>query len=91
MGQGSNYRVFSGADGALLHEVTAYNAQTATGVRVAAGAFDGDANADIVTGNGPNFTSEVIVFDGTNQTILDTFFATGLASKAGLFVGVPVR
>jgi hypothetical protein len=88
MGQGSKYRVFSGADGSILQEVST---PFTTGVRVAAGAFDGDANADIVTGNGPNFTTEVIVFDGTNQMVLDAFFAEGLASRTGLFVGVPVH
>ena len=47
--------------------------------------MNGDGRADIITGLGQGFASHVKVFDGTNLTPLDSFFAYGEFS-GGVYV-----
>ena len=65
-GGGPHVRVFSGDDGAELAGFFAYDAAFGGGVRVAAGDFDGDGRADILTGPGAGGGPHVRAFDGDN-------------------------
>jgi hypothetical protein len=89
-------KVFSGKDGSLLHQLNAYRNRPAfrDGVRLAAGDFNGDGKADIVTQAGAGKTSRIKVFDGpTGQALggalanLNPFRGTPQV-QAGAFVAV---
>jgi hypothetical protein len=76
-------KVFSGADQSLLESFMAYSPSFKGGLTVAAGDFNGDGRADIVTGTlsgGP----EVKVFDGASQAVLQDFnaFPTSVATSS---------
>jgi hypothetical protein len=82
---GGHVKVFDGATGNLVQSFFAYDAFTG-GVRVAAGDVNGDGVADIITGAGPGAPGgHVKVFDGSNGTLLRSFFGfDGFAG--GVFV-----
>jgi hypothetical protein len=76
VGGGTHVKVFSGATNDVLRSFLAYPGVNSE-VRVAAGDVNGDGRADIITGLGEGFASHVKVFDATNLSQLDSFFAYG--------------
>jgi autotransporter-associated beta strand protein len=90
-GMAPTVEVFSGVDLSPLGSFNAYQSSFTNGVYVAAGDFNGDGKADIVTGPGKFFGrkgpgSEVKVFDGRDFSILDDFLAYGTKYNAGVTV-----
>lgn len=71
-----------------LLDFLAYDSGFLGGVRVAAGDFNGDGFADIVTGAGPGSAPHVKVFDGRDplQDPLASFFAFDAQFQGGVFV-----
>jgi hypothetical protein len=88
-GGAPHVKVFSGANPAtLLASFFAYNPAFTGGVRVAAGDFNGDGKADIVTAAGPGGGPHVQVFDGVTLQVIRSFFAYSPAFTGGVFVAV---
>jgi fibronectin-binding autotransporter adhesin len=85
-GGGPHVEVFSGKDGSLLRSFYAYDAAFTGGVRVAGGDVNGDGIADVITGAGPGGGPQVIVFSGTNNSILRSFYAYDPAFTGGVYV-----
>lgn len=82
---GGHVRVFDGNSGAILQDFFAFDAAFSGGVRVAAGDVDGDGRADIVAGAGSG-GSHVKVFSGSTGSLLQSFFAFGVAPINGVDV-----
>jgi hypothetical protein len=84
---GGLVKTFSGVDDSLLQSFFA-TAEPNVEVRVAAGDVNGDGVADIVTGLGPSANGGplVKVFDGTNLTLLNSFFAYSASFTGGVYV-----
>jgi hypothetical protein len=68
-------RVYSGANGALLRNLTTFGGSLPGGVFVAAGDINGDGLADIITGAGEGTAPLVQVFDGGTLAELRSFMA----------------
>ncbi len=87
-GQGGlpHVRVFNGVNGELMQEWFAYNVNFRGGVQVAAGDFNHDGLADIVTGAGPGGGPHVRVFDGRTVAELAGFFAYAPDFTGGVYV-----
>jgi hypothetical protein len=85
-GGGPHVKVFNGGDGTELRSFFAFDAGFTGGVRVAAGDVNGDGKADIIVGAGPGGGPQVKVFDGTNSSVLKSFFAFDPAFHNGIFV-----
>ncbi len=83
-GGGTHVKVFSSATNSPLYSFFAYPGVD-NEVRVAAGDVNGDGFADIITGLGPGSATHVKVFDGTNLSLLDSFFAFD-AFTGGVYV-----
>ena len=79
-------RIFDGAQGNLIRSFFAYSPLFTGGVRVAAGDVNGDGVADIITGAGPGGAPHVKVFDGTNGSLLQSFFAYAPGFTGGVYV-----
>jgi hypothetical protein len=88
-GGGPQVRVFSGADSHRLAGFFAYDTGFTGGVRVAAGDYDGDGRADIITGAGAGQSAPVRVFDGDTGSRLANFFAFPTSFAGGVFVAAP--
>jgi hypothetical protein len=71
---GPHVKVFDGATGAEVRSFFAYSPGFSGGVNVAAGDFDGDGRAEIVTGAATT-APHVKVFDGASLAELQSFFA----------------
>ncbi|OWK39902.1 IPT/TIG domain-containing protein [Fimbriiglobus ruber] len=73
-GGGPIVKVFSGVDGTLLQTFAALDGKFTGGLYVAAGDFNGDGHADIVTsadiGGGPRVT----VYNGSDDSVMADFF-----------------
>jgi len=88
-GGGPHVRVFSGVD---LHEIRgfmAYDPAFTGGVRVAAGDFDFDGHAEVITAAGPGGGPHVRVWDGATGAESAGWFATASTFTDGLFVAAP--
>jgi hypothetical protein len=85
------YLSFGYAENSLVRELFAYGLQFNVGAHVAAGDFDKDGYAEIVTGATAG-NPHVKVFDGesfafgSSLAIMDEFFAYGLQFNVGVFV-----
>jgi trimeric autotransporter adhesin len=75
-GAGSHVKVFDGFSGAELASFFAFGSFQG-GVYVAAGDFNGDGRADVITGAGPGAGPHVKVFNGPGGSELASFFAYG--------------
>ncbi len=69
----SHVKVFRGSSGEELRSFLAFSDYLG-GVRVAAGDVTGDGNADIAVVAGPGGNGHVKVFDGTNGSVVESFF-----------------
>jgi hypothetical protein len=90
-GGGPHVKVFDGTTGAEVRGWMAYDPAFRGGVTVAAGPFNLDSFADIVTGAGPGGGPHVKVFDvhafaRGQPTVLHSFFAYEPAMSSGVFV-----
>lgn len=82
---GPQVRTFSGLDGHRMSSFFAYANTFRGGVRVAAGDFDNDGKADILTGPGSGMTLPVRTYDGQTSTLL-TSFEPYAGFQGGMFV-----
>jgi uncharacterized delta-60 repeat protein len=73
-GGGPHVRVFSGSDGRVLQEFFAFETAFRGGVNVAAGDFNGDGRADIIT-SASAAAPRVRVYNAVNRAILRDFMA----------------
>lgn len=81
--------VFSGANGSVLQSYYAYSARFNGGIFVAAGDFNNDGYADVVTGANAGGGPHVVVVSGKNpRTQLASFFAYAPSFTGGVRVGV---
>jgi uncharacterized repeat protein (TIGR01451 family) len=92
-GGGPNVRVFDGKTGAMIANFYAYNSGFSGGVRVAAGDFNQDGKADIVTGAGPGGGPHVCIFNsasfgamGAAPGMITQFFAFDPSFRGGVNV-----
>jgi hypothetical protein len=90
-GGGPNVRVFDGKTGAMIASFFAFNPAFTGGVRVAAGDFNQDGLADIVTGAGPGGGPEVRIFNAasigkTSMAKIADFFAFSPTYTGGVYV-----
>jgi hypothetical protein len=81
IGGGPHVKVFSGANGAVFRSFLAYAPNFLGGVYVAAGDYNQDGKADILTGAGVGGAPHVEVFSGA--TIVPTLLAGFLAFPPG--------
>jgi fimbrial isopeptide formation D2 family protein/uncharacterized repeat protein (TIGR01451 family) len=88
VGGGPRVRVFSGADGHVIRDFFAYEAEFRGGVFVAAGDVTGDGVADIVTGTEVGGGPRVRVFDGATGAVVRDFFAFDADQRGGVRVAV---
>jgi hypothetical protein len=86
-GAGPHVKVFSGKDLSLLTEFMVYGDGFTGGVSVAAGDFNGDGYADIVTGAGAGGGPHVMVWSGKDGTLLRSFMAYSQTMTSGVMVG----
>ena len=84
---GPHVKVFDGATGHTLHSFLGYGPSFTGGVRVAAGDFNSDGFADVVTGAGPGGSPNVKVFSGATGAQLRSFLAFDPSFTGGVFVG----
>ena len=83
-GGGPHVEVFSGANGKIIDSFYAYAPNFAGGVYVAAGDYNKDGKADILTGAGRG-GPEVRVFSGADLSVLTQFYAFGPDGPPSLF------
>ena len=81
-------KVFSGQSGTTLQSFYAYSAAFNGGIFVAAGDFNGDGFADIVTGANAGGGPHVVVVSGANPKVkLGSFYAYTQSFSGGVRVG----
>jgi hypothetical protein len=81
-------KVFSGQNGSTLQSFYAYSAAFNGGIYVAAGDFNSDGYADIVTGANAGGGPHVVVVSGANPKVkLGSFFAYSATFSGGVRVG----
>jgi uncharacterized repeat protein (TIGR01451 family) len=85
-GGGPHVKVFDPLTGALRFSFLAYDAGFAGGVRVAVGDVNGDGVPDIITAAGAGGGPHVKVFNGTDLSVIASFFAYDAAFTGGVFV-----
>lgn len=91
-GGGPHVKVFSGANGDVLHDAIPFDPLFVGGVNVAAGDLNGDGRAELITGAGAGSGSpvqagpRVVVFDGSTGGVHADFFAGTPSITAGVSV-----
>lgn len=78
--------VFSGVDRSLIHAFLAYDVAFTGGVFVAAGDFNGDGRADVVTGADAGGSPQVKVFSGLDVSVLKNYLAFAPSFTGGVRV-----
>jgi len=86
VGAGPNVRAFSGKTGGLLRSFYAYSPGYLGGVTVAAGDVNGDGVADIITGPQTAAPPHVMVFNGINGSVLQSYYAYNPQFTGGIWV-----
>jgi hypothetical protein len=86
-GGGPDVRVFDGTTGTLLQAFFAFSSNFTGGVYVAGGDVNKDGKADIIVGAGQSGGPEVKVFNGTNLSLMQDFFAFAPSFTGGVRVG----
>jgi hypothetical protein len=76
---------------ALLANFFAYDPSFVGGVNVAAGDFNGDGRAEVITGAGPSGAPHVKVFDTRTGQLEGSFLAFDPTSSTGIDVGYRLR
>ncbi len=79
-------RAFSGNGYGLLFSKLAYSASFSGGVSVAAADVNGDRKADIVCVPFTGTSAHIVVFNGANGNLMQSFIATGAGSTNGFSV-----
>ena len=85
-GSGSQVKIFSGVNGALLASFTPYEATFNGGINLGVGDVNMDGRVDIITGKATGNTGLVRVFSGTNLAKLREFVAFGPTFTGGITV-----
>lgn len=85
-GGGSDVRIFNGATGQMIREFSPYNPLFAGGQYLAAADVNGDGYDDILVGADAGGGPNVIVFSGSDLTMLFNFFAYDPAFIGGVRV-----
>jgi hypothetical protein len=70
--------------GALKFTVAPFGFGFRGGVRVAVGDINGDGVQDVICAAGPGGLPLIVVYDGRNGNLIESFFAFGLTSTAGI-------
>ncbi|MFZ1699722.1 MAG: FG-GAP-like repeat-containing protein [Pyrinomonadaceae bacterium] len=83
---GSHVKVFSGADGSVLHEFFAFDPGFAGGVFVGGGDVNNDGSDDLIVGAGAGGGPHVRVFSGQTGSVLQDFMAFSPNFTGGVFV-----
>jgi chitodextrinase len=84
---GSPYvSIYDGASFKPLRSFLAYSGALTGGVNVAAGDFNDDGKAEIVTGSGPGGAPYVNVYDGSSGSEVRSFLAFGSSFTGGVYV-----
>jgi hypothetical protein len=74
-GGAPHVKVFDLVTGSEIRSFLAYDSAFGGGVYIAGGDINGDGLDDIITGAGQNGSAQVKVFDGSNLSLITTFFA----------------
>ncbi|MFO0810356.1 MAG: Calx-beta domain-containing protein [Gemmataceae bacterium] len=85
-GGGPVAKVFDGVTSALVRATLAYEQEFRGGVYVAAGDYDGDGKAEVVTGTGTGGGPLVKIFAGTDGALLKSLFAYEQSFRGGVRV-----
>jgi serralysin len=85
-GGGPHVKVFSGANGSVVHDFQAFAERAKGGVRVACTDVNRDGRPDIVVGLAPRVSAEVRAFDGRTLTQLQSVLVFERGPR-GVFVG----
>ncbi len=89
VGGGPRITTFSGADGRILNNFFAFDANQRGGTRIATGDFNGDGLADIVASTGQGVPTRIRVFNGANVTnTLQDYAPFETAFTGGITVAV---
>jgi uncharacterized delta-60 repeat protein len=83
-GAGPHVKVYDGKTQSVVNSYFAYDASYAGGVRVAAGDYDGNGTADILTAPGVGAPPNVKVIDAASGNALASFFAYDPGFVGGL-------
>ena len=87
-GGGPHVKIFDGKTLAVLASFYAYDQAFQGGVSVSAYDYNHDGTLDLATGAGPGGSPHVKIFDGTNFSLLKSFYAYDQAFKGGVFVAI---
>jgi FG-GAP-like repeat len=85
-GRSSFVKAYNGQSNALLKQFQPYASGFTGGTRVAVGDVNGDGFGEIITGAGPGGGPHVQAFSGTNNAVIQQFFAYVESFSVGIFV-----
>lgn len=72
--------------GNQVYSLTVFDASFTGGVRVAMGDVTGDGANDLIVGTGPGISTQVKIYDGKTQALLQTIDAFESSFKEGVYV-----
>jgi trimeric autotransporter adhesin len=84
-GDGNSVKVYD-QFGDLKYSLTPFDSTFTGGVRVAMGDVNGDGALDVITGTGPGIATQVKIYDGKTQQLLQTIDAFEASFKGGVYV-----